>query len=94
MCVVCMSDCLKQGERARMLDVAQLPSENAPKGGMGDCAAPKLLNYANSWSLIPEAIAETWIHPHNPTVRSDCSECHDAIFDGDTLILHRLLPHI
>jgi hypothetical protein len=55
-----------QGNRARMMDVAFLPDEGLPKGGMGDCAAPKLLNEANTRGLQPEAIAETWMHPELP----------------------------
>ena len=49
-----------------MMDVALLPDEGLPKGGMGDCAAPKLLNEANTRGLQPETIAETWMHPELP----------------------------
>ena len=31
-----------------------------PPGGSGDCAAPKLLGYANAHGLLPVALAEFW----------------------------------
>ncbi len=34
--------------------------ERAPPGGAGDCAAPKLLQYAQRHYLIPVALAEFW----------------------------------
>ncbi len=38
----------------------QLITEGAMPTGMGDCCAPKLLNYAASNSLVPLAMAEFW----------------------------------
>jgi len=34
--------------------------DNRPPGGAGDCAAPKLLHYANEHKLTPIALAEFW----------------------------------
>lgn len=46
-----------QGESASLREVF---APQTPPGGSGDCAAPKLLAYANAHQLRPIALAEFW----------------------------------
>ena len=48
-----------RGDRARLLDVVGARRAKLP-GGVGDCAAPKLLNEAYGRGLIPASLAEVW----------------------------------
>ena len=47
------------GEKASILDIFQKQGL-MPPGGTGDCAAPKLLNYAYTHGLKPLAMGEFW----------------------------------
>ncbi len=47
----------KLGEQEK---ISQFFEDNRPPGGAGDCAAPKLLHFANQHSLTPIALAEFW----------------------------------
>ena len=47
------------GEKASILDIFQKQGL-MPPGGTGDCAAPKLLNYAYTHGLKPIAMGEFW----------------------------------
>ena len=40
--------------------VAEFFGESLPPGGTGDCAAPKLIQYAHQQGLMPLALAEFW----------------------------------
>lgn len=44
----------------------ELFAPKLPPGGAGDCAAPKLLGYAQRQSLEPLALAEFWLGPPPP----------------------------
>ncbi len=46
-----------EGESKSLLDIF---TEDAPPAGAGECAAPKLLNYAFAHNLKPIAMAEFW----------------------------------
>ena len=67
-------------------------SDNPP-GGAGDCAAPKLINYANKQKLVPLALAEFWwgaspsaeIRHHGhfyPPCRGKCGPILPFMLDG------------
>ena len=44
-----------------LLDIFAAHSDIVPPGGAGECAAPKLLQYAYLNSLVPIAVAEFWV---------------------------------
>ena len=44
-----------------LLDIFATHSGIVPPGGAGECAAPKLLQYAYLYSLVPIAVAEFWV---------------------------------
>ena len=44
-----------------LLDIFAAHSGNIPPGGAGECAAPKLLQYAYRNALTPVAVAEFWV---------------------------------
>ena len=44
-------------------DAGADPAAVLPKGGAGDCCAPKLLNLAGSLGLVPVGLAEFWFGP-------------------------------
>ena len=50
-----------KGEERSLLDIFASHSGITPPAGAGECAAPKLLQYAYSHSLTPLAIAEFWL---------------------------------
>lgn len=52
--------CASNGERR---PIRQLFGDALPPGGAGDCAAPKLLQYANLEGLQPVCLAEFWWEP-------------------------------
>ena len=49
------------GAEKSLLDIFARHSGIIPPGGAGECAAPKLLQYAYLNSLIPIAVAEFWV---------------------------------
>ena len=49
------------GEEKSLLDIFATHSGIIPPGGAGECAAPKLLQYAYLNSLTPIAVAEFWV---------------------------------
>ena len=49
------------GEEKSLLDIFAMHSGIIPPGGAGECAAPKLLQYAYLNSLTPIAVAEFWV---------------------------------
>jgi len=51
-----------RGEEAGVLELLRAQGVRPP-GGVGDCAAPKLLTEAHRRRLVPEAIAEVWCGP-------------------------------
>ena len=50
-----------KGEANSLLDIFAAHSGVMPPAGAGECAAPKLLQYAYSHSLTPLAVAEFWL---------------------------------
>lgn len=50
-----------KGEERSLLDIFANHSGITPPAGAGECAAPKLLQYAYNHSLTPLAIAEFWL---------------------------------
>ena len=61
------------GEKS-LLDIFAQHSGIIPPGGAGECAAPKLLQYAYLNSLTPIAVAEFWVgaSPHGEVRRDGC----------------------
>ena len=57
-----------------LLDIFAAHSGIIPPGGAGECAAPKLLQYAYLNSLIPIAVAEFWVgaSPQGEVRRDGC----------------------
>ncbi len=49
-----------KGETKSLNDIFEVSATNPPPAGAGDCAAPKLLQYAFQHKLKPIAIAEFW----------------------------------
>ena len=49
-----------RGETKGLLAIFENTAQRIPPGGAGECAAPKLLQYAFSHSLTPIAMAEFW----------------------------------
>ena len=49
-----------RGERKNLIDIFQEKEQHLPPGGTGECAAPKLLQYAFLNKLQPIAMAEFW----------------------------------
>jgi tRNA pseudouridine32 synthase/23S rRNA pseudouridine746 synthase len=49
------------GREKSLLDIFSEHSGIIPPGGAGECAAPKLLQYAYLNSLLPIAVAEFWV---------------------------------
>lgn len=43
-----------------MSDIFKSTTQGIPPAGAGECAAPKLLQYAFKWEMKPLAIAEFW----------------------------------
>ena len=50
----------KRGERKNLIEIFQENKQHMPPGGAGECAAPKLLQYAFLNKLQPIAMAEFW----------------------------------
>ena len=50
----------QRGEKKSLLDIFETELEISPPAGAGECAAPKLLQYAFLHGLKPIAIAEFW----------------------------------
>lgn len=50
----------QQGVERTLLDIYREIPDRTPPAGSGDCAAPKLLQYAFQQGLIPIALAEFW----------------------------------
>ncbi len=53
--------------RGAVRELASLFAPDAPPGGAGDCAAPKLFAHAYRQGLVPIALAEFWHGPPPPT---------------------------
>ncbi len=49
-----------EGNTKSLTDIFKPTPQNVPPAGAGDCAAPKLLQYAFKHNLIPIAMAEFW----------------------------------
>ena len=49
-----------EGETKSLNDIFEVSATNPPPAGAGDCAAPKLLQYAFQHKLKPIAMAEFW----------------------------------
>lgn len=49
-----------KGERKNLIEIFQEQEQHLPPGGAGECAAPKLLQYAFRNHLKPIAMAEFW----------------------------------
>ncbi|MBR4381830.1 MAG: hypothetical protein IKP48_11320 [Bacteroidaceae bacterium] len=49
-----------RGERKNLIEIFQEQEQHMPPGGAGECAAPKLLQYAFLNKLQPIAMAEFW----------------------------------
>ena len=49
-----------KGERKNLIEIFQEKEQHMPPGGAGECAAPKLLQYAFQNHLQPLAMAEFW----------------------------------
>lgn len=49
-----------RGERKNLIEIFQEKEQHLPPGGAGECAAPKLLQYAFLNKLQPIAMAEFW----------------------------------
>lgn len=49
-----------EGNTKLLTDIFEPTPQNTPPAGAGDCAAPKLLQYAFKHNLIPIAMAEFW----------------------------------
>ena len=62
------------GKEKSLLDIFAEYSGIIPPGGAGECAAPKLLQYAYRNSLTPIAVAEFWVgaSPHGEVRRDGC----------------------
>ena len=62
------------GEEKSLLDIFAMHSGIIPPGGAGECAAPKLLQYAYLNSLTPIAVAEFWVgeSPSGEVRRDGC----------------------
>ena len=62
------------GKEKSLLDIFAQHSGIIPPGGAGECAAPKLLQYAYLNSLTPIAVAEFWIgaSPQGEVRRDGC----------------------
>jgi tRNA pseudouridine32 synthase/23S rRNA pseudouridine746 synthase len=62
------------GKEKSLLDIFAEYSGIIPPGGAGECAAPKLLQYAYLNSLTPIAVAEFWVgaSPHGEVRRDGC----------------------
>lgn len=50
----------KQGQQKSLADIFQATEDQKPPAGAGECAAPKLLQYAFLHNLKPIALAEFW----------------------------------
>lgn len=50
----------KQGQQKSLADIFQATEDQKPPAGAGECAAPKLLQYAFLHDLKPIALAEFW----------------------------------
>lgn len=50
-----------RGEEKNLLEIFSAATGNLPPAGSGECAAPKLLQYAYLHSLKPLAVAEFWV---------------------------------
>jgi tRNA pseudouridine32 synthase/23S rRNA pseudouridine746 synthase len=57
----------KDGQVKNALEIFKTTSQKIPPAGTGDCAAPKLLNYAFEHQLKPIAMAEVWWGPSPKT---------------------------
>ena len=49
-----------KGETLNIVDIFYRAGRGLPPGGAGECAAPRLLNYASTHALEPVAMAEFW----------------------------------
>jgi tRNA pseudouridine32 synthase / 23S rRNA pseudouridine746 synthase len=49
------------GEEKSLMDIFEVNEDNKPPSGAGECAAPKLFQYAFSHGLKPIALAEFWV---------------------------------
>lgn len=52
--------CNPEGEYRNIIDIFRDARRGLPPGGTGECAAPRLLQYAFEHDLIPVALAEFW----------------------------------
>lgn len=76
-----------KGESKNLVDIFSVLPEHIPPAGSGDCAAPKLLQYAFSHQLQPIAMAEFWwgvapksaIRQHKNTYPSCNSKCQPIL---------------
>ena len=50
----------RKGEEKNILDIFNDAKRGLPPGGAGECAAPRLLQYAFTYGLEPVAMAEFW----------------------------------
>ncbi|MBL0098883.1 MAG: RNA pseudouridine synthase [Saprospiraceae bacterium] len=50
----------QQNQKKNLIDIFEITDELTPPSGAGECAAPKLLQYAFRHHLIPVAMAEFW----------------------------------
>lgn len=50
----------KSAERKNLLDIFEITGDSIPPSGAGECAAPKLFQYAFMHDLKPLALAEFW----------------------------------
>lgn len=85
-----------KGESKNVLQIFACSSHGHPPAAAGECAAPKLLNYALSQKLNPIAVAEFWwgnppknkerIHQHHyPACKNKCRPILEYMLDDNTL---------
>ena len=82
-----------KGEVKTLLDIFESRKEETPPAGAGECAAPKLLNFAYQHGLVPICMGEFWwgtppkseIRKHKafyPACRGKCEPILSHMLDG------------
>lgn len=84
----------KYGETKNIIDIFAEAKRGMPPGGAGECAAPRLLNYAFTHGLEPVAMAEFW---YGVTSRLEIRlhrQFYPSCIDKCSPILHFMLDDI
>ena len=79
-----------RGENKSLFDIFSSPKTELPPGGAGDCAAPRLLQFAYKNHLTPIAIGEFWWgRPHSSKIRK-----HKEFYPACTQKCKPILNHM